>query len=68
MLSSKKEQTRFYTKEQKLDWKFPSRTEVLRLAHFVISNQKLQEDFHDERLKISAEKERILKVLSLRKI
>ena len=65
MLSSKKEQTRVYTKEQKLDWKFPSRTEVLRLDHFVISNQKLQEDIHDERLKISAEKERILTVLSL---
>ena len=64
-LSSKKEQTRFYTKERKLDWKFPSSTEVLRLAHFVISNQKLQEDIHEGRLKIFAGKERILKVLSL---
>ena len=45
--------------QQKLDWKFSSSTEVFRLNHFVTSNQKLQEDIHDRRLKISAEKESI---------
>ena len=45
--------------KRKLDWKFPSTTEVSRLDHFVTSNEKLQEDIHDGRLKISAEKESI---------
>lgn len=47
--------------QRKLDWKFLSKTEVLRLDHFATSNLKLQEDIHDGRLKISAEKESILK-------
>ena len=40
--------------------KFPSSTEVLRLEHFVTFNQKLQEDIHDEHLKLFAENEIIL--------
>ena len=40
--------------------KFPSSTEVLRLEHFVTFNQKLQEDIHDEHLKLFAENESIL--------
>ena len=40
--------------------KFPSSTEVLRLEHFVTFNQKLQEDTHDEHLRLFTENESVL--------
>ena len=45
--------------QRKLNWKFPSSSEVFRHEHFVTFNQKLQEDIHDGHLKLFAETESI---------